>query len=76
MIDGALLTMRKGKDNYGWERSLNHAHMTYQSYFLDRINMDCCQKKYREFGVIHKQRLLRGGGRGSPLKADLLNKPI
>ena len=27
-------------------------------------------------GDIHKRRLLRGGGRGSPLKADLLHKPI
>ena len=25
---------------------------------------------------IHKRRLLRGGGRGSPLKADLLHKPM
>ena len=35
MIDGALLTMRKGKVNYGWERSLKYAHkslahMTYK----------------------------------------------
>ena len=27
-------------------------------------------------GGIHKQRVLRGGGRGSPLKVDLLHKPI
>ena len=27
-------------------------------------------------GAIHKRRLLRGGGRGSPLKADLVHKPI
>ena len=29
-----------------------------------------------KIGAIHKRRLLRGGGRGSPLKADLLHKPI
>ena len=28
------------------------------------------------YGAIHKRRLLRGGGRGSPLKADLLHKSI
>ena len=27
-------------------------------------------------GAIHKRRLLGGGGRGSPLKANLLHKPI
>ena len=27
------------------------------------------------YGAIHKRCLLRGGGRGSPLKADLLHKP-
>ena len=27
-------------------------------------------------GAIHKRRLLRGVGRGSPLKADLVHKPI
>ena len=26
-------------------------------------------------GAIHKRRLLRGGGRGSPVKADILHKP-
>ena len=29
-----------------------------------------------KLGAIHKRCLLRWGGRGSPLKADLLNKPI
>ena len=29
-----------------------------------------------KLGAIHKRRLLRGGGRGAPLKADLLDKPI
>ena len=27
-------------------------------------------------GAIHTRRLLRGGGRGYPLKVDLLHKPI
>ena len=28
------------------------------------------------YGAIHKRRLLRGGGEGSTLAADLLHKPI
>ena len=42
--------------------------------FCENVFWQVSQKDY--LGDIHKQRLLGEGGRGSPLKADLLDKPI
>ena len=44
----------------------------FGSIFLTVLN----QNTGFHLGAIHKQRLLREGGRGSPLKAHLLHKPI
>ena len=44
--------------------------ITYYQYIIV-----CCILAYH-LGAIHKRRLLRGGGRGSPLKANLRHKPV
>ena len=78
---------RKNRSYFGshtslevWSSSVHHlallSAISFTLFYTSKVIVYRSCDELSILGAIHKRRLLRGGGRGSPLKADSLYKPI